>query len=62
MLEKEDQAAKDDCTYREKFIYMLDSLMLLSASDSIHVRTRAFSTLSSLSTYAAQRDYVMSTI
>ena len=40
-------------------VHVLDALMLLTGSDSLQVRTRAFSTLSTLSTYAAQEEYVM---
>lgn len=36
--------------------------MYLTGQESLEVRTRAFSTLSSLSTYASQNDHVMSQI
>jgi hypothetical protein len=39
--------------------YVLDALMLLSGSESLQVRTRAFSTLSTLSTYASQSEELM---
>ena len=46
-----------DLPYWEFFAdqnYILDALMFLTGSDSRDVRTRAFSTLSTLSTYASQ--------
>lgn len=39
--------------------YVLDALMMLSGSESLQVRTRAFSTLSTLSTYASQSEDLM---
>ena len=42
--------------------YILDALMYLTGQESLEVRTRAFSTLSSLSTYASQNDHVMQQI
>ena len=36
--------------------------MYLTGQESLEVRTRAFSTLSSLSTYASQNDHVMGQI
>ena len=39
--------------------YVLDALMLLTGSESLQVRTRAFSTLSTLSTYASVSDEIM---
>jgi hypothetical protein len=45
--------------FNEHQNYVLDALMLLTASESLQVRTRAFSTLSTLSTYASQAEDVM---
>lgn len=42
--------------------YILDALMYLTGSKSLDVRTRAFSTLSTLSTLAAQESHVMQLI
>ena len=53
--DKEYEFNKDLC-------YILDALMYLTGQESLEVRTRAFSTLSSLSTYASQTDYVMAQI
>ena len=39
--------------------YILDALMYLTGHDILDVRTRAFSTLSSLSTYASSSEDVM---
>lgn len=45
--------------FNQNFNYVLDALMMLSGSESLQVRTRAFSTLSTLSTYASQSEDVM---
>lgn len=45
--------------FNEQHNYVLDALMMLSGSESLQVRTRAFSTLSTLSTYASQSDVLM---
>jgi hypothetical protein len=42
--------------------HVLDGLMVLTGSDSRQVRTRAFSTLSTLSTYASQHTEIMKQI
>lgn len=45
--------------FNEQQNYVLDALMYLSGSESLQVRTRAFSTLSTLSTYASQSEELM---
>lgn len=45
--------------YKEDMNYILDALMYLTGHDILDVRTRAFSTLSSLSTYASSSEDVM---
>lgn len=42
-----------DHEFKEDYCYILDALMYLTGQESIEVRARAFSTLSSLSTYAS---------
>ena len=48
--------------FNEDRCYILDALMYLTGQESLEVRTRAFSTLSSLSTYASQTPHVMTQI
>lgn len=61
-LKKKIERGPDEHTtgYNPAQNYVLDALMLLTASESLQVRTRAFSTLSTLSTYASQDEHVMS--
>ena len=44
---------KPEHEFNEDLCYILDALMYLTGQEAIEVRTRAFSTLSSLSTYAS---------
>ena len=60
--EKSRPADLPACDFHSSYNYILDALMSLTGSDSRDVRTRAFSTLSTLSTYASQNQYVMQQI
>jgi arsenate reductase-like glutaredoxin family protein len=51
--------SKNDWVEDQASNYILDSLMHLTASTSKFIRTRAFSTLSTLSTYCASSELVM---
>lgn len=61
-LDKTKSGTVPEYEFSEDFSYILDALMLLTGQDTIEVRTRAFSTLSSLSTYASQSEHVMTQI
>ena len=59
---QESTANSTEYEFNPNLFYILDALMYLTGQESLEVRTRAFSTLSSLSTYASQHEYVMAQI
>ena len=62
--QRAENTAKGNLEYEfsEDLCYILDALMYLTGQESLEVRTKAFSTLSSLSTYASSNEHVMAQI
>ena len=57
-----DVKSEEDSSFTEGCNYILDALMCLTGSETLQVCSRAFSTLSSLSTYAANTEETMNLI
>ena len=57
-----EEKGESDSSFTEGYNYILDALMCLTGSGALQVCSRAFSTLSSLSTYASNTEATMSLI